>query len=603
MRIFSFLLLLTCSLHAQSTSVLIDFGNTASPAPWNNISDTKNGAISGLLNTFGLNSGIDIAITDAFNGINTNGSSMPDPALDMPASATGDSFFGNTVIFNNDVQPTGGIRLSKLDTGKVYHLTLFASRMSVSDNRETRYILIGAETDTLYLNVANNSSMSVGTSMKPSAAGLLEVLVSPGPNNTNSNGFFYLGALRLNYEATPPAEAISLIRPVGGEFWQSGKTVRVLWSGYTQQALALSYSIDGGSNWIALDTLPPTQQSYNWTLPNTPSEQCLFRLHNDVVEVRSPAVFTISSDPEECPIVVLGSSTAAGAGVSTPDSAWVNRYRETLYGRDTRYPVINLAQGGYTSYHILPTGTTIPVNITIDTNRNITRALQHLPAAIIINMPSNDAANNFPVQDQMANFRAVIAQAAQAGVPVWVCSAQPRNFSNASQIQIQNEVRDSVFAAFGAYAIDFWNGLAAPNGFILTEYNSGDGIHLNDKAHRLLLNRVLAKQLDTLCRSGLVSTGRPPATEDAFKVYPNPFNRTLHLELECAAQTALQIQIFDLSGKQLYEKNSTCQEGGKQQINLAFDLAGVSKPSWVLLQVRLRNGHATTTLQRRLILE
>ena len=88
MRFFPFLLLLSCSLHAQSTSVLIDFGNTASPAPWNNISDTKNGAISGLLNTFGLNSGIDIAVADAFNGVNTNGTSMPDPALDMPASAT-----------------------------------------------------------------------------------------------------------------------------------------------------------------------------------------------------------------------------------------------------------------------------------------------------------------------------------------------------------------------------------------------------------------------------------------------------------------------------------------------------------------------------------
>ena len=603
MRFFPFLLLLSCSLHAQSTSVLIDFGNTASPAPWNNISDTKNGAISGLLNTFGLNSGIDIAVADAFNGVNTNGTSMPDPALDMPASATGDSFFGNTVIFNNDVQPTGGIRLSKLDTAKVYQLTIFASRMSVADNRETRYILIGAETDTLYLNAANNSSMSVGTSMKPSAAGLLELLVTPGPNNTNSNGFFYLGALRLNYEATPPAEAINLIRPVGGEFWQSGKTVRVLWNGFTQQALALSYSIDGGSNWIALDTLPPTQRSYNWVLPNTLSEQCLFRLHNDVVEVRSPAVFTISSDPKECPIVVLGSSTAAGTGVSTPDSAWVNRYREVLYGRDTRYPVINLAQGGYTTYHILPTGTNIPVNIAIDTNRNITRALQHQPAAIIINMPSNDAANNFPVQDQMANFRTVVAQAAQAGVPVWVCSAQPRNFSNASQIQIQNEVRDSVFAAFGAYAIDFWNGLAAPNGFILVEYNSGDGVHLNDKAHRLLLNRVLAKQLDTLCRSGLIPVRQLPASEGGLRVYPNPFGDKINLELECAAQTDLQMQLFDLSGRKLYEKNSRCEAGGKQQISLALDLSGISRPNWVLLQVRLRNESTEKTFQRRLILE
>ena len=49
---------------------------------------------------------------------------------------------------------------------------------------------------------------------------------------------------------------------------------------------------------------------------------------------------------ESYKIVVLGSSTAAGAGVSSSDSAWVNRYRNYLESINPDNEVINLAVGG-----------------------------------------------------------------------------------------------------------------------------------------------------------------------------------------------------------------------------------------------------------------
>lgn len=55
-------------------------------------------------------------------------------------------------------------------------------------------------------------------------------------------------------------------------------------------------------------------------------------------------------------IVVLGSSTAAGTGTTNPDSAWVNRFRNYFVAQDSSFRVINLAVGGYTTYHIMPTG-------------------------------------------------------------------------------------------------------------------------------------------------------------------------------------------------------------------------------------------------------
>ena len=53
-------------------------------------------------------------------------------------------------------------------------------------------------------------------------------------------------------------------------------------------------------------------------------------------------------------LVILGSSTAAGTGPSSPDSTWVNRYRNFLQGINPDNLVTNLAIGGTTTYHIMP---------------------------------------------------------------------------------------------------------------------------------------------------------------------------------------------------------------------------------------------------------
>ena len=207
------------------------------------------------------------------------------------------------------------------------------------------------------------------------------------------------------------------------------------------------------------------------------------------------APFAGAQNGDPCLIVVLGSTTAEGAGASSPDSAWVNRYEASLSEKDTCYSVVNLAKGGYTTIHLLPTGAPPDENtgIAVDTNRNVTRALDFHPGIVIVNLPSNDVARGVPAQRQMANFETITTALRKEGVEVWVCTAQPRNFSDPAQVQAQREVRDAILSAYGDHAIDFWSGLAGPDGFILKEYDSGDGIHLNDAGHRLLWQRVMEK--------------------------------------------------------------------------------------------------------------
>lgn len=197
-------------------------------------------------------------------------------------------------------------------------------------------------------------------------------------------------------------------------------------------------------------------------------------------------------------LVVLGSSTAAGAGPSHPDSAWVNRLNHHLKTLNPLNEVINLAKGGYSTYHILPNqvpqreGRPAP-----DPNHNMSLALALQPHAIIINMPSNDAAAGYTLTEQITNYQILISWANAARIPLWVTTTQPRN-RPANATQALQEMMEKTHRIFGDKSIDFWTGLATSAGTIIPTFDSGDGIHLNNAAHRMLFQRVLDKDIPTV---------------------------------------------------------------------------------------------------------
>lgn len=181
-------------------------------------------------------------------------------------------------------------------------------------------------------------------------------------------------------------------------------------------------------------------------------------------------------------IVVLGSSTAAGAGPSSVDNAWVWRFSEYLSNHNKDIKIINLAVGGFATTDILPTG---------NPEKNITKALSYEPDAVIINLPSNDAAQNRSVEDQLTNYQIILGEAYHQNIPVWVTTPQPRNFEE-HQVEIQKNMVEATYAAFQeAFIIDLWNCFADEKGWIKEKYNSGDGVHLNDLAHQLIYKRVI----------------------------------------------------------------------------------------------------------------
>lgn len=218
-------------------------------------------------------------------------------------------------------------------------------------------------------------------------------------------------------------------------------------------------------------------------------------------------------------LVVLGSSTSAGAGAAPSDSAYVKRFNKYLQDSvNAGCLVINLAVGGYNTRKIQPTWFGGPV----DTAKNIDKALSLHPDALLINMPSNDAASGFTLSEQKANFLRVRAKADSFNVPVWITTTQPRNLSAAGRDSLIH-MKDWIMATFPDSYIDFWTGIAATDGSILPAYNSGDGVHLNNAGHHILFERVTGSNLvDSMCTDIPVDTATTsvqPIKQIAAQVY------------------------------------------------------------------------------------
>jgi lysophospholipase L1-like esterase len=151
--------------------------------------------------------------------------------------------------------------------------------------------------------------------------------------------------------------------------------------------------------------------------------------------------------------------------------------------------------GGYTTYHILPSeDAPVKDRPKPDNVHNITYALTLKPTAIIINLPTNDVARGYTLQEIMDNYARIVKIAAP--IPVWITTSQPRNFG-AVLNKRSMELKRLTEQAYGNYSIDFWTGLANEDGSIKREFNA-DNIHVNDQGHELLFKKVLQAQVTAM---------------------------------------------------------------------------------------------------------
>jgi hypothetical protein len=188
----------------RSQALLFDFGSSGTPTTndavaWNNVTDgmagTAGARVNNLVTAWNDPTGISLVILDRFNGANTNGTLA---SSQFPPDATRDSLFGNTETFNNISNIFPRFKLTGLDPMQTYDFTFYASRMGVSDNRETGYTVEGANSGFAALNASANIETFVTVAgIEPDAAGEITIRLAPTAKNNNGNHFTYLGVMKV----------------------------------------------------------------------------------------------------------------------------------------------------------------------------------------------------------------------------------------------------------------------------------------------------------------------------------------------------------------------------------------------------------------------
>jgi lysophospholipase L1-like esterase/PKD repeat protein len=463
---------------------------------WNNWNVQNNLTLPSTLNENGTTSPVtaNLAIS---NAIADNGATYP---VTMCPVEVGRTTSYSTV--------TRLLTISGLTNTKKYNLELYSSRSGTGNS--TRFVISGT---TVTVNSSNNYAAKASFTNLTPVSGQIKVSIERVNTYNYINGFIISEVVTGGGGPTPnevpvavPGTNQTITLPTSqvtlngsASYDTDGSVSSYLWeklsgpSAAITNAANVSTTVTGLSAGIYVFQLTVKD---NLQAVGTATVQ---------VTVNEAYVAPSGSDSINCgkvfKIVILGSSTAVGTGSNPIDSAWVYKFRAYVRGKNVQSQVISLAASGFTTYHTLnPTGYTPPAGRPApDTARNITKALAQNPDLIIINLPSNDNAGGYSVQEQKDNYERAMGLINARNIPVFVSTTQPRNSLTPAQMSNQITMRDWTYQRFGEKAIDFWTTIANPDGTINELYNS-DGIHLKNAGHHILYTRVIAERvLDTLC--------------------------------------------------------------------------------------------------------
>jgi lysophospholipase L1-like esterase len=496
------------SARASNNHYLIDFGSssfTTDTTGWNNFTEVGNQQQSlVLVDTTGATTTVELSLPDPFMQCGPSAAGTTVSSL-YSANSTRDSFFiGDIVSTPGCVDHSATVLLEGLDQAYKYEFRIYASRVAGDAANRIGIYTIGSASTTLDATDNINSFVTL-SNVVPNDSGEVSLSVTQDPSAV----FAYLGVLEITgtlNNTAPVADAgddVSITAP--------DDSIILEGSGMDGQDDDLEYSwtktyggmvtlTNASTSVLSLTDLYPGEYEFKLTVTDDEDE-------TDTDRVR---VFVHTSDePSERPakkITILGSSSAYGYGydengelsngnyTQSPNS-WANLFSRYVDLFNSSNEVLNLALGGYTTYHIMPDSFVPPGGYpTPQTSNNITAAIESEPDAIIVNLPSNDSSNLYSVTNVKANFLAIYDEATEAGIPIWFTTSGPRSYGP-DELNHALELRDWITEQFGDRSIDSWTTLANPDNTSNSTYAFGDGVHLNDAGYNVLYQRMVEEQI------------------------------------------------------------------------------------------------------------
>ncbi|QDU32699.1 hypothetical protein KS4_07330 [Poriferisphaera corsica] len=211
---------LAFSAGAHGTTLIIDLGDDDEVENINYMV-FDNQQVTDAVDLDGNATGIsmNLASPTGFNEIGPNwnaGTQNPaGPVADyFDVGMTEDSLFGHSGPFLGvDARPFAEFEIAGLDKDVTYNFTMYAGRAdgNLANSRETLYTLSGASSVNALLEVTSNDDRVAQLSVMPDADGKLVLRVEAGPGNNVSNGYYYLGAMAIEYAAIPEPASLALL--------------------------------------------------------------------------------------------------------------------------------------------------------------------------------------------------------------------------------------------------------------------------------------------------------------------------------------------------------------------------------------------------------
>ena len=190
-------------------------------------------------------------------------------------------------------------------------------------------------------------------------------------------------------------------------------------------------------------------------------------------------------------IVILGSSTAEG-DKATDGNAWRERLYTFLSQNLSSFSLNRKTFRGHTSYHKMPSDYIPPPDRPYPhTYQNITASLDLQPDIILVNLPSNDVALYYELQETITNFKVIKNEAENQGVKIFFTTTQPRNFSDFERRKALQDKAKVIQDTFGTQAINIYDPMVNYADLRMKDEYNADDIHPNDEGHRVIFELIL----------------------------------------------------------------------------------------------------------------
>jgi YVTN family beta-propeller protein len=252
-----------------------------------------------------------------------------DSDLDPKPSDVSDAVFSIVLPPEPTVKVTAPNGGEQLVVGSRFTISWYAA--NTREDVQIEYSINGGETWTDITGAAeNNGKYDWTVPGTPSDNCLVRISITGGQPSDVSDGVFSI--------VSPSPSDITVTSPNGGETWTVGASQEIKWTSTGGiDSVFIDYSKDNGTTWKTIVQTTPNSGSFNWTIPDTVSDECLVRVTANDSDLDpkpsdvSDRVFSIV--PPASPVIRVISPNGGEQLVVG------SRFNITWYGTNTREDV------------------------------------------------------------------------------------------------------------------------------------------------------------------------------------------------------------------------------------------------------------------------